>query len=168
MVKVKGKISKVENQVWYTVLPVDKEDVLSLIEGDKRIILKFKDGEKMHCALMPDGTGNFFININKKIRKRQGIVLGEEIEVTLTKDTSKYGMPVPEEYEEIWSFDDEFKQYFHELTPGRQRNLLHLVNKVKSKEVRIKKVLTIRDYLVDVKGKIDFKELNQAFKYSKH
>lgn len=169
MVKIKGEIFKVENQVWYTALPVVKQDVLTLIEdGKKRIILEFKDGERIHCALIADGTGDFFININKEIRKRQGIVLGEEIEVNLFKDTSKYGMPVPEEFEEIWSFDDEFKTLFHALTPGRQRNLIHLVNKVKSKEIRIKKALTIRDYLVDVKGKVDFKALNEAFKYSKY
>lgn len=168
MIKIKGTLSKIENQLWYTVLPVARKDVEALIEGDKRIVLTFLDGEQIHCALMPDGTGNFFININKAVRKRQKLVLGEELVVTLTKDKSKYGMPVPEEFKEIWSFDKEFNYYFHTLTPGKQRNLLHLVNKVKSKEIRIKKALTIRDYLVEVEGKLDFKELNQAFKLSKH
>lgn len=168
MTKVKGKISKIENQIWYTALPVKREDVLSLSEGNKRVILTFKNGEKMHCALISDGMGNFFININKEIRKRQNIVLGEEIEVILSKDNSKYGMPVPEEFVEIWSFDEKFNKLFHTLTPGRQRNLIHLVNKIKTKEIRIKKALTIRDYLIEVNGKIDFKELQNAFKYSKY
>ena len=66
--------------------------------------------------------------------------------------------------EELLAQDEHGSKVFHDLTPGRQRSLLHLVGKPKSEAIRIKKAITILEYLKSVNGVLDFKELNLAFK----
>jgi len=53
---------------------------------------------------------------------------------------------------------------FHNLSAGKQRTLLHLIGKPKSEEIRINKAMVVNEYLKEVNGRLDFKELNQAFK----
>jgi uncharacterized protein YdeI (YjbR/CyaY-like superfamily) len=82
----------------------------------------------------------------------------------MVKDDSKYGMPMPDEFQEVLYQEPDASKYFHELTAGKQRSLLYIVGKVKNTESRIKKSLAIADHLVANKGKLDFKMLNEAFK----
>ena len=157
-------LRKFDGKLWSFVLPFAKEDVEEFLTDDRRVLLYFNEMDYIHCALMPDGVGDFFININKDTRKQFNLEEDQALEVSLTKDTSKYGMPVPQELEELWENDAVFYDYFHALTPGKQRNLLHLVNKIKSKTKRQEKAVVIYQYLIEAKGKLDFKELNVAFK----
>jgi uncharacterized protein YdeI (YjbR/CyaY-like superfamily) len=73
-------------------------------------------------------------------------------------------MPMPEELEELLLQDPEGDMYFHELTPGKQRNLIYMVSKPKGVDTRIKKALVIVQHLKEVKGQLDFKMLNEAYK----
>ena len=56
---------------------------------------------------------------------------------------------------------------FHNLTPGKQRNLIYIVAKPKSQDIRIRKAIVIIEYLKSSGGTIDFKELNEALKVKK-
>ena len=132
---------------------------------NKRVICSFRDGEKkIHCALMPDGIGGWFINMNKALRKELKIELLDEIAVELKEDLSKYGMAMPDELEELLKLDPEGDKIFHELTAGKQRTLIHHVGKYKNTDTRLTKALIIVNYLKEVQGKLDWKELNEAFK----
>lgn len=81
-------------------------------------------------------------------------------------NTSKYGLPFPQELEELLKIDLEGKKHFESLTYGKIRTLLHIVGKPKSVEVRIKKALTTINCIKEVNGKLNFKELNESFKAS--
>ena len=153
-----------DGKLWSFVFPFNKEDVVEFIDDDRRVLLYFNAKEYIHCALMPDGLGDFFININKETRKKYKLEEDDKVNIQLCKDTSKYGMPVPDELEELWKTDNTFHSYFHNLTAGKQRNLLHLVNKIKSKNKRQEKAIVIYQYLLSSKGELDFKALNKAFK----
>lgn len=157
-------LRRFDGKLWSYVLPFQKEEVEEFITDDRRILLYFNNEDYIHCALMPDGIGDFFVNINKEIRKQFKLEEDASLQVSISKDNSKYGMPVPQELEELWKNDVVFYGYFHALTPGKQRNLLHLVNKIKSKTKRQEKAVVIYQYLIEAKGKLDFKELNAAFK----
>lgn len=149
---------------WYyhIILP---EEVVAAFEGtDRRVLCQLNDEPAYACAIMPKGDGTHFIMINKERRKKLGINIGEPLKVKLKKDDSKYGMPVPEEFEALFEMDDEAQAFFDALTPGKQRVLLHLIAKPKRSETRLKKAIVIYEYLKSVKGKLDFKELNEAFK----
>lgn len=165
---ITSKIEQVGGSIWNLALFVEKDIAESIITSDRRVLVHFSTDFYIHAALMPDGNGEYFINVNKENRKKLNLTIGEEISFQIEKDNSKYGMPVPEEFKELWEFDIEFNTYFHDLTPGKQRSLLHMVNKMKSIDSRMKKALTICDYLKEVSGKLDYKELNIAFKNSKH
>ena len=101
------------------------------------------------------------------IRDRYNLALGDSVNVLIEEDESKYGMPLPEEMEELFLHDPEGDQLFHQLTPGKQRSLLYLIVKIKSKEKRLEKSFIILEHLKEQKGSLDFKILNQDFKTKK-
>ena len=116
---------------------------------------------------MPSGDGTYFIMTNNDFRKKNQLDTGDHVIVKLKKDESKYGMWVPDFFEELCYQDPEASALFHDLTAGKQRTLLHLIGKPKSENKQLEKALVIFDYLKDVNGKLDFKELNEAFKTSR-
>ena len=91
-------------------------------------------------------------------------MIGEEIDIELSKDKSKYGIAQPKEMEELLEQDEIGSIILHKLTPGRQRSLLHIAGIPKSENIRINRAVAILEYLKMVNGKLDFKELNLAIK----
>ena len=163
----KGIIQKLDSNVWSHCVFVPLEYSEKLIEGtDRRVICTINDNVTIHAALMPNGGNEYFINLNKDVRKELGVDIGSTIEISLKKDTCKYGMPMPLEFQELLEQDELGNTTFHSLTIGKQRNLIHIVGKFKSEEKRIEKSIIILEYLKSVNGKLDFKELNLAFKNS--
>ena len=158
-------LKKFNSNLWGHHIIVPEKMALPFVEGDNRRVFCSLNGEhEFHCALMPHGDGDFFININKEIRTKLGLRIGQEVKVVLTKDKSEYGMEMPEELGELLSMDDEGNTFFHALTPGRQRTLIYMVAKPKTTDTRLKKAIVIVEFLKRNKGKLDFKALNEAFK----
>ncbi len=133
----------------------------------KRFICTINDGSAFHASLMPAGEGVYFIKINKELRQAHNIKIGDVASLKIDKDESKYGMPLPEELEELFLHDPEGNKYFHQLTPGKQRSLLFLIAKVKSKDKRYEKSFIILEHLKEQKGDLDYKILTQDFKDKK-
>ncbi|HEY9116741.1 MAG TPA: hypothetical protein VIN11_02880, partial [Roseivirga sp.] len=68
--------------------------------------------------------------------------------------------------------DEVGSKYFHALTPGKQRSLIHLVAKVKNIDKQINKSLAIIEHLKEVQGRINsellmakIKEYNQMDRF---
>jgi uncharacterized protein YdeI (YjbR/CyaY-like superfamily) len=116
---------------------------------------------------MPAGDGVFFININKKIRDQLKLKEGSSVIVVLKKDNSTYGLPFPEELKEVLNQDKEGNKLFHQLTPGKQRNIIYGVSQLKNTDGRIQRALIMIDHLKRNEGKIDFKKLFQELKAKK-
>jgi len=125
----------------------------------KRLVCTINNKYTWNCALLPKGGGRYFILINAEIRKKQQLKPGVEIDVLLKPDTSKYGMPMPEEMQELLHQDPEGDQLFHQLTLGKQRSLLHLIGKPKGSQKRLEKALIVLDHLKNQNGQLDFKIL---------
>lgn len=106
----------------------------------------------------------FFINVNKKTRDKLKVNSSSEINVQLTKDESKYGLPMPEELAELLKLDDEGNELFHSLTPGKQRTLLHIIGLPKGMDILIRRAIAILNHLKENNGKIDYKMMNEAMK----
>ena len=158
-------LKRFNSELWYFYIQVPEEAARPILNiGTRRVICTLNDTEHIHCALMPNGKGGFFINLNKEIRKKLALEVGDELKVNLRKDESKYGLPIAEEFEALLKLDDEGSAFFHALTPGKQRSLIHIVSKPKSSDVRLRKALAVVDYLKSTAGKLDFKELNEALK----
>ncbi len=165
MIEFTTKLDKFESNLWAYHMKVPGH-VVSHFQPlkDRRFICIFNDDIKIHCAFMPDGEGGYFINLNKEIRKKLSLWQGDEISVKIEKDTSKYGMEMPEEFGELLKQEPVTDKHFHALTPGKQRNLIFMVAKPKQSATRLKKALAISEYLKMSNGALDFKELNQFFK----
>ena len=164
--KFKAEVTKFyESPLWagHIIVPEDLSEHF-IQQKIKRVVCTLNEDFEFQCALMPKGGGVYFINLNKEILKKLKLKIGSEVSIKLKEDKSKYGMPLPEEFEELMKIDDELNEVFHRLTPGKQRTLLHMIGKPKTSDTRLKKAIVISEYIKQVNGKIDFKQLQQAFK----
>lgn len=119
--------------------------------------------DSFQCALLPWGDG-FYIIVNKKKRDALGIVAGDIVDVVLVRDESKYGLPMPEEFEEVLKQDPEGDRLFHGLTTGKQRSILYLLSQPKNIDVRIHQALRIIEHLKENEGKIIDSKLYEELK----
>ena len=160
-------VSKQDHVLWNLHIPVPKQIAEQfLTTGAKRVVCTIDETFSFQCAIMPLGDGSHFIMLSKEKMKKLDLMVGTEVKIKLEKDDSEYGIPLPEEFEELLLMDDEANECFQKLTKGKQRSLLYLIAKPKRSETRIKKAVVIAEYLKSTGGKLDFKELNEAFKNS--
>ncbi|MEM9984891.1 MAG: YdeI/OmpD-associated family protein [Bacteroidota bacterium] len=158
-------IADFHSSLWRHHILVSAEYGDPFVEGDnRRVICTLAGHHKMHASLMPR-EGDYFILINKEVRGKLGLEEGDEVEVSLEKDLSEHGMPMPEELQVMLDQDLEAAEVFDQLTPGKKRSLIYLVTKVKSVPSRINKALAIVDHLKTCGGVLDFKVLNELIKY---
>jgi Bacteriocin-protection, YdeI or OmpD-Associated/Domain of unknown function (DUF1905) len=109
----------------------------------QRLICTVNGLASFSCGILPRAGGGGYIMLNKKHMKSAGCLSGDTIKVQLVPDTSRYGMPMPEELEEVLDQDPVGKDRFEKLTPGKQRNIIHFINSVKSSQLRIERALKL-------------------------
>jgi len=150
----------------YHYLLIEKERVKPLgFTGNIRRVVCTINGElSFQCSLMPNGKGQYYISVNKENRTRVGIGPGDRVQVELVRDQSKYGLPMPEEFQAVLDDDPEGTKWFHELTNGKQRSLIYFVGKGKDIDRRIDNALIILEHLKNNEGKIDFRKLYHDLK----
>ncbi len=160
-----SRLEKLDSAVYSLHLKVPNEIAAPFIEGtNRRIICTLNDQEKIHSSFMPLGNGDWYILMNESLCRKLKLSLNDSVSIKIEKDHSEYGMDMPEELSELMMQDDLGSEYFHKLTPGKQRNLIYIVNNVKNPNGRLNKALAIIDHLKEFSGKLDFKLLNQKIK----
>jgi len=160
-----SKLELFEDRLYEQHVKVPDEIVVYYKEKEvKRFLAQFNDGDQFSCAILSAGDDGKYIIVSNDLKKRSNLVLGDKIAVRLEPDNSKYGMPLPAELKELLSQEPDFELYFEKLTPGKQRALIFQVSKLKSENKRVEKSIIISRHLVDHSGKLNFKELNEAFK----
>lgn len=165
----KGEVENFSDSslMWYFRVQVPDNIMTHFKSTDKRVKCSINGSAPIQFAIHSNGDGSFYLMLNKDIRKKLKLEAGDEIIVDIEKDESKYGIFVPDFFEELCFQDPEADKYFHGLTPGKQRSLLHIIGKLKSEHKQLEKALVIFEYLKEVEGQLDFKELNEAFKNSR-
>ncbi len=164
MISTKAPILKFESDLWSFYVAIPKSVGDELIEGkDRRIICTINNAEPIHGALMPKGDV-YSVYVKKDFLKKQNLSEGDEVQVSLEKDRSEYGIPIPESFMVLLSQDLEGSDYFHKLTKGKQRSLIHIVGKVKNIDSQLAKGLAIMHHLKEAQGELDFKRLNVLIK----
>lgn len=129
----------------------------------KRILCSIRGTEPFQCALMPWGE-IFYIMVNKKRRTELGLEVGETVDIEIWMDESKYGMAMPEEFQEVLNQDPEADKLFHSLTEGKMRSLLYYIGTLKDIDKKIEHSLIITEHLKDhgkVVDKILYEELRR-------
>lgn len=163
--KVESILEMSPGKVWglQFFLPPDVSDAM-LKTGHKRWLCNINNLDPIRCGLLSSKTG-YFITINQQYAKKNHLSVGTSSKLVFRADESTYGMEMPEELQVMFDQEPDAFKYFEALTPGKQRNLIYIVNKVKSTDARIKKALAIVAHLTEVNGNLDFKLLNEKIKY---
>ena len=160
----KASILRFESDLWSYYVAIPRDIGNNFIEGDnRRVACIINDADPIHGALMSKGDV-YSIYVKKDFMRKHGISEGDEVDVVLKKDTSEYGLPLPESFEVLLDQDDEGRTYFKELTMGKQRSLIHIVGKVKNVDSQLAKGLAIMHHLKEAQGRLDFKRLNELIK----
>lgn len=142
------------------------DDIVQALKADKvkRLRISINNHEPLAGSLISGGAHQYYIKINKSQMKMMSLEIGDMATIKLTPDESEYGMPLPQEFAVIWKIDDEANRYFHTLPPGKQRNLIYIINSVKSLDIRARKATIIMEHLKINNGSLDFKVLNESMK----
>ncbi len=158
-------ISKFEDSLWGFHVKIPDDIYTSFAaQKIKRVLMQIDDSEQLHSGFMPEGNGKYFLMLSKEVMKKFQLALNQSVEVFIVEDTTRYGMPISDEMKELLELDPDGEAFFHKLTPGKIRSLLHFVNKYKSSDKRIEKSVIILEHLKANEGKLDWKSLHEAFK----
>ena len=156
-------LEKSTNKLWGSHLRVPQSVAGKLMRSGSRRVLRTLNGSEAHqCALLPYGQGAFVLSVNKKWCDALNLKIGSGVKVTLKRDESKYGLPMPEELNELFRQDKEGSRLFHSLTRGRQRTLLDIIGKASDPEARAWRASIIIRHLRDNAGTLHYKQLNQS------
>lgn len=129
----------------------------------RRVVCTLNGAHTFQCALSPN-KGVFTISVNAEIRKKLNLAEGDEVTVELAEDTSKYGAPMPEDFEEVLRQDPDGERLFHALTAGMQRSLIYLLNGIKNLDRRIHAGLIVLEHLKENNGTVIAERLNEDLK----
>ena len=164
-IKFDAVLARFSPEYAYHFIGVSKKmaDSFKFEKGSRRVVCTLNGTETFPCALMPH-DGAFFLMVNKATRARLGVVAGDLVTVEIVKDESKYGMPMPEELQEVLDQDAEGDRLFHALTPGKQRSMLYFIGKIKDIDRRIHTALIFLEHLKRNDGKIDHARLTEDLK----
>ncbi len=147
----------------HLILPQSIESELHILAPDKRVVYTIDGGSGLHAGIMSAGDYKYIL-LNNQICKDHNLEVGDTCALSIERDDSKYGMLMPEELEEYLAQEPLAGEYFETLTPGKQRNLIYIVSKLKSTDKRIEKSRIIVEHLINQKGKLNHKLLYQEMR----
>lgn len=150
---------------WYIQVPDFVADAV-YFNNARRVQMHIREVGPIPVGIMK--TKDFYyILMSKDLIKKCNLDDQTTVTVILRGDKSLLAMPLPEEFAVIFDIDEEAREFFYKLTPGTQRILIHLVDKIKSEILRAEKSWVIAEHLKANKGKLDYKMLNVAFRNAK-
>ena len=154
MLKFQTAIGKHESMFGSAYIPVTPQQLKKIGGHKTRLICKINQLDGFPCAVMPHGNGSNYIMLSKEKFKKFKLNYDDIYRIELIKDESEYGMPMPEELEEVLKQDPEGKTRFDHLSPGKQRNIIYYTSKIKSAQLRAERAwLFINNLKKEVKGK---------------
>lgn len=160
-----GKLVQLNSSLGWNYIVFIPIEYLHHFSVDKapRVVATFNHEITSHISVKTKADDRFLV-VKTEIRKKLNLTDDSTVHVKIEKDESKYGMPMPVELKEMLEQEPIANEYFHALTPGKQRSLIYIVSQLKNPDPRIKKALGIVEHLKEEKGKLDFRLLQEKFK----
>jgi len=153
-------LERSNNKLWGAHFRVPVEVEKKLIDKKSRRVFCMLNGkEEYQCAILHYRTHMPVISVNQLLRKKLRLDFGSSVDVVLKKDSSEYGLPLPEELKELFRQDKEGDRLFHALPRGKQRTLLYIIGLAKNPDKRTARAVTIVRHLKANGGKINYKQL---------
>ena len=135
-------------------------DIVDKVGGiGTRLMVSINGNEPFHGGMVAKGEGTAYITVNKARQKKWGLNENEELTITIELDHSKYGVPVPEEFEALLEQDREGAKLFEQLNPSQQRYIINYVNGVKSSQKKIDRAILLINNLKTMGDEFDFRHL---------
>ena len=120
-------------------------------EKRNRFKVKFKHQDKsleVYAALRKDkNTGDYRMMFSKGNQAKLGLFQNDYFEMQLIEDTSKYGVEMPEELDEVFKTDVDAFRIFESLTAGKKRSIIYTIIRIKNSQKRIDKALLLCENL---------------------
>ena len=144
----KFKINLIDKNLLYIPQKI-AEPFLQTKDKRAKFKLNFKDREiEFYGALKKDKISDAYkLMFSKQKQKELNLSLGDEFKMQLFEDTSKYGVDVPEELEEVFLTDYEAFKIFETLTKGKQRSIIYGLIRFKTSQQKIDKALIMCENL---------------------
>jgi hypothetical protein len=107
---------------------------------------------EFYAAIKKDkNSGDYKMMFSKAKQKELALSLGDEFEIQLFEDTSKYGVEMPEELEAVLMSDYDAYEIFESLSKGKQRSIIYGVTRFKGSQNKIDKSLIMCENLKRIK-----------------
>ncbi|WP_255697914.1 YdeI/OmpD-associated family protein [Fulvivirga ligni] len=155
----KSTIGKLDHlNMKYLEIP---KDVIDKVGGMKqRVVITVNKTVTFQSGFMALGEGKAYISINNQRLKKLHADVGTTVDIKLEKDTSEYGMPVPEELQELLKQDDEGRRRFDMLPKSKQRYVIYYVAQVKRSQSRIDRAIMLIENLKQLpEGNEEFRKM---------
>jgi hypothetical protein len=124
----------------YFFLKIDA-DIINQFQFKRhtRFLCTLEDSLTFQCGLNHLGDGNFFIILSGRNLAHVQKKLGDKIHFELNEDPNSLGVEMPEVLEAVIEQDEHLKTIFESLTPGKKRNIIHQINRIKDIDKQIRK-----------------------------
>ncbi len=127
-------------------LPAEVQSQIDFVTGVKQRFEGTVNGEEFAGALLPTGTGDYYMMVNGALRKKLKLKLGDSLSVSITiVDPNK--VDVPEDVTRALSTDEEPLFKWDVLTPGTKRGILHQINSARSEALRADRIASLVERL---------------------
>ena len=127
---------------------------------NQRLNIEINGSVRWQAGCVALGNNMAYITVSQARMRQLNIEKEDEIEVVVSKDTSEFGMEVPEELLAIFAADSLYKTSFDQLPKGTQRYIIYYILQVKSSQKREERALLMMNNLVNNREKkINFRIL---------
>lgn len=162
--KFKSTLTKSASGWYFLTVSAEIANRFKTDARTRRVVCTLNESHTFQCALLGIGKGEFAIAVSKPLRQKLAVTEGSIMTIWLEKDTSRYGLPMPEELNEVMCQDPEGDRFFHALTPGNQRLIIHIVDSVKNVDKRIHFALLTMEHLKASDGKFVYDALHKSLR----
>jgi len=111
---------------WSYHVPVNPEITAKFTDGNNRRIRCIINGSVTINNVLMSYEDVIYILINKKVREELNLKEGDKVEVSIEKDSSEYGIPMPGSFIVLFDQGEVGYQYFQALNAGKQRSLIYI------------------------------------------
>jgi len=158
--KFESQIARVDKLNMHCLLIADKYLIQLNNNEEKgrynqRVLITANNQLTWQAGIVVYGEGYGYITLSKARMKELDVREGETIQIELKKDSSKYGHEFPVELSELLAQDQEAKNRFNYLTPGKQRTIIYYILQNKTSDKRLEKSV---EYLRNLKNAPQKKE----------
>ncbi|SFR31269.1 Bacteriocin-protection, YdeI or OmpD-Associated [Robiginitalea myxolifaciens] len=113
------------------------------------VVVEFEGKTLSFHAALRKYKGRFQIMFSKNKQKELGVFPNDYIRLYLRKDTTRYGVEMPEELTEVFYQDPEAHELFKTLSDGACRSVIYAVLRYKTPQRRVELALEVCNRLKD-------------------